>query len=86
MKEDVKTAAEFWRGWAKLMEDERFLRVDEPPALEDAWRTVTSALRRGHVAGTDAYLAAFAAAGKHRIVSFDQGMNRFAGVDAEILN
>ena len=85
MKEDVKTAAEFWRGWTKLIEDDRFSRVDEPPKFEDAWRTVTTSLRRGHVAGTDAYLAAFALAGQHRIVSFDRGMKRFAGVDAEIL-
>lgn len=85
MKEDVKTAAEFWRGWTKLVDDDRFSQVDEPPGFEDAWRTVTAPLPRGHVAGTDAYLAAFAIAGKHRIVSFDRGMKRFAGVDAEIL-
>ena len=42
-------------------------------------------MHRGHVAGTDAYLAAFAIAGKRRIVSFDRGMKRFAGVDAETL-
>ena len=85
MKDDVKTAAEFWRGWTKLAEDDRFSQVAEPPDLESAWRTVTAPLRRGHVAGTDAYLAAFAIAGRHRIVSFDRGMQRFAGVDAEIL-
>ena len=85
MKDDVKTAAEFWGGWTKLAEDDRFSQVAEPPDLESAWRTVTAPLRRGHVAGTDAYLAAFAIAGKHRIVSFDRGMKRFAGVEAEIL-
>lgn len=85
MKEDVKTAAEFWRGWTSLMDDERFFQFAEPPGFERTWRTVTTALRRGHVAGTDAYLAAIAFAGKHRVVSFDRGMKRFAGVDAEIL-
>ena len=85
MKDDVKTAAEFWHGWTKLTEDDHFLQVAEPPDLESAWRTVTAPLRRGHAAGTDAYLAAFAIAGRHRIVSFDRGMKRFAGVDAEIL-
>ena len=85
MKDDVKTAAEFWRGWTKLIGDDRFSQVDEPPELEHAWRTVTAPFHRGRVAETDAYLAAFAIAGKHRIVSFDRGMNRFAGVDAEIL-
>lgn len=85
MKEEVKTAAEFWRGWAKLIGDDRFAQVDEPPELENAWRAITTSLRRGHVAGTDAYLAAFALAGQHRVVSFDRGMNRFAGVNTEIL-
>ena len=85
MKEDVKSAAEFWRGWASLMEDDRFAQVDEPPGLEPAWRAVTARMRRGEVAGTDAYLAAFAVAGRYRLVSFDRGMKRFVGVEAEIL-
>ncbi len=45
---------------------------------------MTAPLRRGLVAGTDADLAALAIAGRHRIVSFDRGMSRLAGVDAEI--
>jgi len=85
MKEDVKTAAEFWRGWTALTEDDRFAQVDEPPGLEPAWRAVTARMRRGEVAGTDAYLAAFAVAGRYRLVSFDRGMKRFVGVEAEIL-
>lgn len=85
MKEDVKSAAEFWRGWTMLLEDDRFSRVDEPPGFESVWQTVTTRLRRGEVAETDAYLAAFALAGQHRLVSFDRGMKRFTGVDTEIL-
>ncbi len=85
MREDVRTAQEFWQGWTELMNDDRFSQVDEPAGFEPAWQKVTSPLRRGAAAETDAYLAAFAIAGKHRIVSFDRGMRRFAGVDAEIL-
>lgn len=85
MREDVRTAQEFWQGWTELMNDDRFSQVDEPAEIEAAWQEVTSPFRRGTVAETDAYLAAFAIAAKHRIVSFDRGMRRFAGVEAEIL-
>lgn len=81
MKDDVKSAAEFWVGWDRLIDDERFALVGEPAGLQDAWRTVTAALPKGKSAETDCYLAAFAIAGGHSLVSFDRGLRRFAGVD-----
>lgn len=81
MKEEVKSASEFWDGWERLMEDDRFAPVAEPAGLENAWRALTAALPRGKPAETDCYLAAFAIAGKHSLVSFDRGLRRFAGLD-----
>jgi len=34
---------------------------------------------------TDSYLAAFATAGGHAIVTFDDGFKRFSGIDAIVL-
>ena len=85
MKDDVKSAAEFWAGWDRLIDDERFALVGEPAGLQEAWRTLGAALPKGKSAETDCYLAAFAIAGGHRLVSFDRGLRRFAGVDLTAL-
>jgi hypothetical protein len=84
MKNDVKTASEFWDGWDRLMEDERFALASEPADLQSAWRALTAALPKGKPAETDCYLAAFAIAGSYSLVSFDRGLRRFAGLDLKI--
>ncbi len=86
MKDEVKSASEFWTGWDRLIGDERFSLVGEPAGLQKAWRAVTTELPRGMPADTDCYLAAFAIAGGHSLVSFDRGMRRFAGIDLMILS
>jgi hypothetical protein len=80
MKDEVKSASEFWDGWQRLMEDERFALAREPAGLENAWRALGAALPKGTPAETDCYLAAFAIAGGHRLVSFDRGLRRFRGL------
>lgn len=81
MKDEVKSASEFWAGWERLMEDERFALAGEPAGLQNAWRALTAALPRGKPAQTDCYLAAFAIAGRHSLVSFDRALRRFAGLE-----
>jgi uncharacterized protein len=81
MKDEVKNASEFWDGWDRMIEDDRFALVGEPAGLGTAWRALTVALPRGKTAETDCYLAAFAIAGKHSLVSFDRGLRRFKGLD-----
>ena len=80
MKDEVKSASEFWDGWDRMIEDDRFALIGEPAGLETAWRALTAALSRGKTAETDCYLAAFAIAGKHSLVSFDRGLRRFTGL------
>ncbi len=84
MKKEVKSASEFWDGWQRLMDDDRFALVEEPAGLENKWRALTTALLRGKSVETDCYLAAFAIAGKHSLVSFDRGLRRFASLDLVI--
>lgn len=81
MKDEVKSASEFWDGWERLIGDERFALVGEPAGLQNAWRALTVAVPKGKPAETDCYLAAFAIAGRHSLVSFDRGLRRFAGLD-----
>jgi uncharacterized protein len=84
MKDEAKSASEFWRGWQRLMEDDRFEMAGEPAGLEDAWRALTASLPKGTPAETDCYLAAFAIAGGHSLVSFDRGMRRFKGLSVVV--
>ncbi len=84
MKNEVKSASEFWGGWQRLMDDDRFALVGEPAGLENGWRALTAALPRGKSVETDCYLAAFAIAGNHSLVSFDRGLRRFASLNLVI--
>ena len=84
MKEDVLSAAEFWEGWERLISDERFASVTEPPTFEDGWRDLTRTLPKGQCAGTDTYFAALARAGGWTLVSFDRGFASFPELRTEI--
>jgi hypothetical protein len=85
LKEDVLAAREVWEAWDLLLSDDRFKAGSEPVGFEREWRRWTGSLRRGQQAETDFYLAAFAAAGGHRLLTFDRGFQRFQGLDVLIL-
>ena len=85
MKEDVISAAAFWRGWDQLHNDDRFAFVQEPAGLEASWRRITTMLPKGQNAETDTYFAAFAIASACRLLTFDQGFRKFSGLDVELL-
>lgn len=85
MAENVRSATEFWQGWDRLMEDERFAEVSEPPELNAAWRTLCEELPPGRCAETDVYLAAFALAGGYGFVTFDRAFIQPSGLDVETL-
>jgi uncharacterized protein len=86
MKEDVLTAASFWKGWDRLMEDSRFSFAEEPEDFEATWREVTRQIPRGRCVETDAYFASLARAGGWRLATFDRGLARFKGVELEVLS
>jgi len=85
MKDEVLSAADFWRGWDTMMGDDRLAFVVEPRNLDRCWRERTSTLPKGESAGTDAYLAAFARAGGWRLATFDRGLERLAGAVVDLL-
>lgn len=83
--DEALAAASVWRAWDGVLADHRFARVEEPARLETEWRALTEAFPAGRCAETDTYLAAFARAGGYRVLTFDQGFGRLAGVDAVVL-
>lgn len=73
-------AAGAWRALKALLSQPDVCMLAEPAAL-DEWLERWSATcnpRGGD--WTDAYLAAFAAAGEHRLVAFDGDFRRYAGL------
>lgn len=70
-----------WRALGIWLAQPRIVFAPEPPDL-DTWlaRWSTDLDPRGG-AWSDAYLAAFAVAGGHRLVAFDRDFERYAGLD-----
>jgi len=85
LKEEVLPARAVWDAWDLLLSDNRFVRVNEPPGLETEWRRLTEEFAVGRCAETDTYLAAFASAGGHRLLTFDRGFQGFEGLDVLVL-
>ncbi|WP_350211684.1 TA system VapC family ribonuclease toxin [Botrimarina sp.] len=74
-----------WSVYDRLIGDPRVLYSDEPRGLESLWRTHTGSENQSPSGWTDAYLFSFAAAGGFALVTFDQGMRRYAGADLVLL-
>lgn len=69
----------------KLLNDPRVRFLDEPPGLETMSRSLTQAFSPSQALWTDAYLAAFVIQTQSQLVTFDQGLSRFAGLDLFVL-
>ena len=85
MQEEVLSASEFWAGWRQLLADDRFAFLAEPNSFTGVWQHLCATLRKGQCAETDLYLAALAHAANVTLVSFDQGIGRFAGPQVLVL-
>lgn len=81
----VQSQQDGWRSFDRLAEDPRVVLVAEPFTVEAVFRGFTQAVSPSHALWTDAYLAAFAVATQAQLVSFDQGFNRFSGLDCLVL-
>ena len=70
-----------WLALESWLDHPDVVMLAEPPGLDEVlggWSGLFS-LRGGH--WTDAYLAAFALAGGHRLVAFDSDFQRFTGLN-----
>jgi uncharacterized protein len=73
--------------YAGLRSDRRVDWADEPGAagVESRWRALAAGDAASPKLWMDAYLAAFALAGGHRLVTTDTGFRQFRGLDAIVL-
>jgi toxin-antitoxin system PIN domain toxin len=82
----VQSQQDAWTNYEKLLGDPRVIFLAEPPNLDSSFRNFAHASFPSHALWTDAYLAAFALESKARLVTFDQGFSRFAGLDLLVLS
>ena len=76
-----KTNAEAWAIYQDFMALPNIQFLAEPVGLDAHFQALTTASALPHRMWTDAYLAAFALAGSHRLVSFDSDFSRFPSLD-----
>jgi toxin-antitoxin system PIN domain toxin len=67
------TLQEAWQKYDAILSDPRVSFADEPAGVENHWRSFTQKRAFSPHVWNDAYLAAFALAGKLELVSFDKG-------------
>ena len=74
MGDEAMSQPEAWTAYDRWQQDERVDFMDEPPGLEQRFRTLTRLRAPATKAWADAYLAAFAATGQLTLVTFDRAL------------
>ena len=86
MREQVLDTADCWSVWRLLLDDERFhFASEEPQGLDAAFERFTQGRAFSPRVWTDAYLAAYAQAGRLTLVTFDKGFYGFPGLTCDVL-
>jgi toxin-antitoxin system PIN domain toxin len=80
------TNQQAWTAYEALLTDYRILFwAHEPAGLEIHWRKFALRNTASPKLWMDAYLAAFALAGRHRMVTTDAAFRQFGGLDVVLL-
>ena len=85
MKEDACTTDGAWQVYDTLLLDHLFVYRDEPAGVQAKLKEFTTRFPFSPKLWQDAYLAAFAVEAALELVTFDQGFEKFPGLQAEIL-
>lgn len=81
------TNAEAWSVFEAFLVDDRIVfRCEEPAGLERRWKEFALRETASPRLWMDAYLAAFALAGGHRLVTTDRAFQQFTGLDLLLLS
>jgi toxin-antitoxin system PIN domain toxin len=80
------TNREAWSAYDALLADDRIIfRADEPAGVEPLWKELAMRGTASPKLWMDAYLAAFALAGRHSMVTTDAAFRQFRGLDLLVL-
>src|SRR5207253_10923825 len=83
--DEAVTLRAAWRLYDAFLADPRVRFAEEPGGLESLWRGYTRTRTFSPKVWNDAYLAAFARAAPHKLITFDRGFARYTGLDYVIL-
>ena len=86
MGADVLAANRAWSLMEGIRRNDQVLFSPEPSNLERAWQTSISPRAKGANFWTNTYLAAFAVAAGHTLVTFDNGFRKYKDVPVRILS
>jgi toxin-antitoxin system PIN domain toxin len=78
---DVQSPEQAWTIYERWRQVPDVLYASEPDGIDDRLAEWSGILKPGSGQWTDAYLAAFAVAGGHRLVAFDRDFARFPGLE-----
>ncbi|HKH45633.1 MAG TPA: TA system VapC family ribonuclease toxin [Thermoanaerobaculia bacterium] len=80
------TNRQAWSAYEALLDDDRIaFRADEPAGVEPLWKELAVRETASPKLWMDAYLSAFALAGRYRMVTTDAGFRQFRGLDLLVL-
>jgi toxin-antitoxin system PIN domain toxin len=79
------TNAAAWDFYKGMLADPRLAWAAEPRGLEAHWQTLAARGRPSPKLWMDAYLAAFAMAGGHRLITSDKAFAQFQDLQAVVL-
>ena len=80
------TLSEAWQEFDLFLNDPRVSFADEAVDLESLWRGDTPHRSFSPKVWNDAFLAAFARAAGHELVTFDKGFAQYSGLSCTILS
>ena len=72
--------AHAWAVFTEVAAQASVTVLDEPTGIDEHLADFSSRKRSSRGSWSDAYLAAFARAGRHRFATFDRGFRRFEGL------
>jgi uncharacterized protein len=80
------TNRQAWSAYEALLDDDRIVfRAEEPAGVELLWKELALRGTASPKLWMDAYLAAFALAGRYRMVTTDAGFRQFHGLNPLVL-
>jgi toxin-antitoxin system PIN domain toxin len=80
------TNAQAWTLCEQYLADRRITTVEEPKGLDAHWMVFTTRDKASPKIWMDAYLAAFAIAAGHQLVTTDKGFAQYKGLDLVVLS
>jgi toxin-antitoxin system PIN domain toxin len=79
------TNRQAWSAFEAFLSDDRIAWADEPAGVEPSWKKLALRGTASPKLWMDAYLAAFALTGRHRMVTTDAAFRQFQGLDLLVL-